>query len=144
MRQPDEREIDRFDAADEDGRLYTVVHLEKVSFPRSITGGLPEMPARSVSSCRAARASTILRVTPSRSSRVDRSSTGRSAKARSTPREARLQSSSPAWLPRPSGYAEDCKSSYPRQQINSPLRSAKGAASAPASGSLQAIPPWST
>jgi hypothetical protein len=44
MRQPDEREIDRFDAADEDGRLYTVVHLEKVSFPRSITGGLPEMP----------------------------------------------------------------------------------------------------
>jgi hypothetical protein len=39
MRQPDEREIDRFDAADEDGRLYTVVHLEKVSFPHSINGG---------------------------------------------------------------------------------------------------------
>jgi hypothetical protein len=39
MRQPDEREIDRFDAADEDGRLYTVLHLAKVGFPRSANGG---------------------------------------------------------------------------------------------------------
>jgi hypothetical protein len=39
MRQPNEREIDRFDAADEDGRLYTVVHLEKISSLGSINGG---------------------------------------------------------------------------------------------------------